>query len=451
MRPAFTLGGGGGGFADTPAEARDRIAAGLAASPIGQVLVERSLLGWYEIEFEILRDASDTAIAICGMENLDPMGVHTGDSIVVAPIQTLPDPVVQRLRRCALKIVRALELEGGCNVQLAVAPDGSDYRVIEVNPRVSRSSALASKATGYPIARIAALIALGKRLHELPNPATAATAQPSSRRSTTSSSSCRAGRSTSSRSPTEPRVQMKATGEAMAIDREFGRRAPQGDPLARAPRPRLAVGGPGLGAQPSGPGDLASFLAPTDTRLWRMVALLRHGWTDAADPGGRDGIAPWFTERLAELVGAEARLVGSSLVDAKRSGFGDADIASLSGVPWAAIRRARVRAGIHPAYRRVDTCAGEFPAETPYFYSSYAEPRSRHRPSARASSSSAPGRFASARASSSTTAACAPRGRSARWGSTRWSSTTTPRPCRPTTTPARACTSSRSTPRACST
>ena len=139
MRPAFTLGGGGGGFARSPAEARERIATGLAASPIGQVLVERSLLGWYEIEFEVLRDASDTTIAICGMENLDPMGVHTGDSIVVAPIQTLPDPVVQRLRRSALTIVRALQLEGGCNVQLAVTPDGSDYRVIEVNPRVSRS------------------------------------------------------------------------------------------------------------------------------------------------------------------------------------------------------------------------------------------------------------------------------------------------------------------------
>ena len=135
VRPAFTLGGGGGGFATTRDEARERIAHGLAASPIGQVLVERCLLGWYEIEFEVLRDAADTTIAICGMENLDPMGVHTGDSIVVAPIQTLPDPVVQRLRRCALKIVRALRLEGGCNVQLAVAPDGSDYRVIEVNPR----------------------------------------------------------------------------------------------------------------------------------------------------------------------------------------------------------------------------------------------------------------------------------------------------------------------------
>src|SRR5436309_4074193 len=175
VRPAFTLGGGGGGFAFSLAEARERIAHGLRVSPIGQVLVERSLLGWKEIEFEVLRDSADTTIAICGMENMDPMGVHTGDSIVVAPIQTLPDPLVQSLRRCALKIVRALKLEGGCNVQLAVSPDLDDYRVIEVNPRVSRSSALASKATGYPIARIAAKIAIGLRLDEIPNTVTGKT------------------------------------------------------------------------------------------------------------------------------------------------------------------------------------------------------------------------------------------------------------------------------------
>ena len=375
VRPAYTLGGGGGGFAHTPAEARARIAAGLAASPIGQVLVERSLLGWYEIEFEVLRDASDTTIAICGMENLDPMGVHTGDSIVVAPIQTLPDSVVQRLRRCALKIVRALRLEGGCNVQLAVAPDGSDYRVIEVNPRVSRSSALASKATGYPIARIAALIALGRRLHELPNPATggnSAAFEPA-----VDYVVVKLPRWPFDKFPGADRslgVQMKATGEAMAIDREFG------PALLKAIRSLEPRGGGWLWEDPAWrlshrrPGDLATFLEPSDTRLWRMIALLRHGWADAAALSAATGIAPWFTERLVELVASEAGLVGSSLVDAKRAGFGDADIATLSGVPWAAIRRARVRAGIHPAYRRVDTCAGEFPAETPYFYSSYAEP-----------------------------------------------------------------------------
>jgi carbamoyl-phosphate synthase large subunit len=375
VRPAFTLGGGGGGFASTPDEARRRIAAGLRMSPIGQVLVERSLLGWYEIEFEVLRDAADTTIAICGMENLDPMGVHTGDSIVVAPIQTLPDPVVQRLRRCALKIVRALKLEGGCNVQLAVAPDWSDYRVIEVNPRVSRSSALASKATGYPIARIAALVGLGKRLHELPNPATggnSAAFEPA-----VDYVVVKLPRWPFDKFPSADRslgVQMKATGEAMAIDREFG------SALLKAIRSLEPRGGgwlwedPAWGLATGAPEDLAAFLEPTDTRLWRMVGLLRHGHANAPRIAAITGIAPWFTDRLAELVEAEGRLVGGSLLDAKRIGFGDADIATVSGVPAAAIRRARVRAGMAPAYRRVDTCAGEFPAETPYFYSSYATP-----------------------------------------------------------------------------
>ena len=373
VRPAFTLGGGGGGFAATREQARTRIAAGLAASPIGQVLVERSLLGWYEIEFEVLRDGADTTIAICGMENMDPMGVHTGDSIVVAPIQTLPDPLVQRLRRSALKIVRALRLEGGCNVQLAVAPDGSDYRVIEVNPRVSRSSALASKATGYPIARVAALVALGRRLHELPNPATggnSAAFEPA-----VDYVVVKLPRWPFDKFPAADRsigVQMKATGEAMAIDREFG------SALLKAVRSLDPRGRGWLWEDPAWmlrdrpPDDLGGFLAASDTRLWRMVALLRHGWTDAAGIAAATGIAPWFTERLAELVETEGGLVGSALMDAKRAGFGDADIAALSGVPAAAIRRARVRAGIGPAYRRVDTCAGEFPAETPYFYSSYA-------------------------------------------------------------------------------
>jgi carbamoyl-phosphate synthase large subunit len=375
VRPAFTLGGGGGGFAHTPDEARERIAAGLAASPIGQVLVERSLLGWYEIEWEVLRDASDTTIAICGMENLDPMGVHTGDSIVVAPIQTLPDPLVQRLRRCALNIVRALKLEGGCNVQLAVAPDGSDYRVIEVNPRVSRSSALASKATGYPIARVAALIALGHRLHEMPNPATggnSAAFEPA-----VDYVVVKLPRWPFDKFPDADRslgVQMKATGEAMAIDREFG------PALLKAIRSLEPRGRGWLWEDPAwelthrAPADLERFLAPSDNRLWRMIGLLRHGWTDAAGLSAATRIAPWFTERLAELVEAEAGVVGAPLLDAKRAGFGDADVAQLSGVPAVAIRRARVRAGIAPAYRRVDTCAGEFPAETPYFYSAYAQP-----------------------------------------------------------------------------
>ncbi len=375
IRPAFTLGGGGGGFAFTIEEARERIATGLAVSPIHQVLVERSLLGWKEIEFEILRDSADTAIAICGMENLDPMGVHTGDSIVVAPIQTLPDPLVQSLRRCALKIVRALKLEGGCNVQLAVSPEHDDYRVIEVNPRVSRSSALASKATGYPIARLAALIALGRRLDEMPNPATgggSAAFEPA-----VDYVVVKLPRWPFDKFPSADRslgVQMKATGEAMAIDREFGQA------MLKAVRSLEPRGRGWLwedrawGLDEAPPPDLEAFLAASDTRLWRLVALLRHGYADAGALARLTGIAPWFTERLAELVEIESHLDGMPLAEAKHAGFGDAEIAALSGVPAAAIRRARVRAGIFPAYRRVDTCAGEFPAETPYFYSSYALP-----------------------------------------------------------------------------
>ncbi len=272
VRPAFTLGGGGGGFAHSPAEARERIMAGLAASPIGQVLVERSLLGWSEIEFEVLRDASDTTIAICGMENLDPMGVHTGDSIVVAPIQTLPDPLVQRLRRCALKIVRALELEGGCNVQLAVSPDGADYRVIEVNPRVSRSSALASKATGYPIARIAALIALGRRLHEMPNPATggnSAAFEPA-----VDYVVVKLPRWPFDKFPAADRslgIQMKATGEAMAIDRQFG------PALLKALR--SLEPGEGAGCGRTRPGGWSTPHRTTSKSSWRRPIRGCGGWS----------------------------------------------------------------------------------------------------------------------------------------------------------------------------
>ncbi len=317
--------------------------------PIGQVLVERSLLGWYEIEFEVLRDVADTAIAICGMENMDPMGVHTGDSIVVAPIQTLPDPVVQRLRRCALKIVRALRLEGGCNVQLAREAGRQRLPGDRGEPARQPLAALASKATGYPIARVAALIALGKRLDELPNPATgigSAAFEPA-----VDYVVVKLPRWPFDKFPLADRtlgIQMKATGEAMAIDREFG------SALLKAIRSLEPRGrgwlweDPAWGLSHRPPADPAEFLAPTDTRLWRMVALLRHGWTDAAALALQTGIAPWFTERLAELVATERGLEGRSPLDAKRAGFGDADIATLSGVPAAAIRRARVRAGIAP-------------------------------------------------------------------------------------------------------
>src|SRR5256714_1148241 len=223
VRPAYTLGGTGGGIVGTEAAYRERIRAGLRASPIGQVMVERCLVGWQEIEYEVMRDGDDTCIAVCSMENFDPLGIHTGDSIVVAPVQTLTDAVHQRLRSAALAIIRALGVEGGCNVQFALSPDSSEYAVIEVNPRVSRSSALASKATGYPIARVAAQIAIGRRLAEIPNAITGTTVaafEPALDYVVVKlprfpfDKFPRADRSLGS--------QMKATGEVMAIDRTFG-------------------------------------------------------------------------------------------------------------------------------------------------------------------------------------------------------------------------------------
>src|SRR5712671_3124917 len=223
VRPAFTLGGTGGGTAYTLEQLRTITASGVAASPVGQVLVERSLLGWKEIEYEVMRDAGDTCITICNMENFDPMGVHTGDSIVVAPSQTLSDQEYQMLRSAALAIIRALGVEGGCNVQFALSPDSTDYAVIEVNPRVSRSSALASKATGYPIARVAAQIAIGRTLADIPNVVTGTTV--AAFEPALDYVVVKLPRFPFDKFPSADRTlgsQMKATGEVMAIDRTFG-------------------------------------------------------------------------------------------------------------------------------------------------------------------------------------------------------------------------------------
>ena len=223
IRPAFTLGGTGGGIVETEEAYWERTRAGLRLSPIHQVMIERCLVGWQEIEYEVMRDADDTCIAVCSMENVDPLGVHTGDSIVVAPVQTLPDPVHQRLRSAALAIIRALGVEGGCNVQFALSPDSTDYAVIEVNPRVSRSSALASKATGYPIARVAAQIAVGRRLAEIPNVVTGTTV--AAFEPALDYVVVKLPRFPFDKFPTADRTlgsQMKATGEVMAIDRTFG-------------------------------------------------------------------------------------------------------------------------------------------------------------------------------------------------------------------------------------
>ncbi|HTJ60031.1 MAG TPA: carbamoyl-phosphate synthase large subunit [Candidatus Saccharimonadales bacterium] len=388
IRPAYTLGGTGGGFAHDAAELRDRAQRGISASPIGQILVERSLVGWKELEWEVMRDGADTCITVCNMENIDPMGVHTGDSIVVAPSQTISDKEYQQLRSAALKIIRALGIEGGCNVQFALHPDRSPsddpdarvpYYVIEVNPRVSRSSALASKATGYPIARVAAKIAIGKRLWEIPNAVTRKT--------------------TAAFEPTLDYVvvkiprwpfdkfraadrrlgtQMKATGEVMAIDRTFEAA------MLKALR-SLEVKGQGLLTEAPAwvdLGDPAAFIArylaaePTDDRIWRVLAALRRGATvDAVHEATK--IDRWFLRKLRNIVRfAEDELQGKTpnpalLRRAKRMGFSDADLASLAGVLGSDIRRLRMQWGIVPVYKMVDTCAAEFEAVTPYFYSTY--------------------------------------------------------------------------------
>ena len=379
IRPAFTLGGTGGGVAHTPKDLDEIVASGIAASPIGQILLERSLLGWKEIEYEVMRDANDTCITVCNMENLDPMGVHTGDSIVVAPSQTLTDRDYQMLRSSALRIIRALGIEGGCNVQYALSPTSSEYAVIEVNPRVSRSSALASKATGYPIARIAAKIAIGKRLDELTNAVT--------------------GKTTAAFEPALdycvvkiPRwpfdkfasadrtitTQMKATGEVMAIDRSFEAA------LQKAVR-SLETTAKDLGWEdPSwanaDDSTLLELVArPNDLRLWALMACLRRGIeTERLHELSR--IDRWFLWKLQGLVAQERRLAtepldlgGELLWSAKRNGFADAQIGRLAGRTEAEVLALRDRLGIAPVYKMVDTCAGEFEAATPYFYSTYEE------------------------------------------------------------------------------
>ena len=375
IRPAYTLGGTGGGIAYTMSELEEIARSGIAASPIHQVLIERSLLGWKEIEYEVIRDGADNAITVCNMENLDPMGVHTGDSIVVAPSQTLSDREFQMLRASALKIIRALGIEGGCNVQYALDPDSFAYQVIEVNPRVSRSSALASKATGYPIARVAAKIAIGKRLDEIPNTVT----QQTTAAFEPALDYCvvkiprwpfdkfrRADRSLG--------TQMKATGEVMAIDRSFAAA------LQKAAR-SLESDAPDLLWENLAWTDHSTLLAaiqqPNDERLWALATALRRGVAEA-EIVALSSIDPWFVHELARIVEMERRIGQAPLTDdllweAKRFGFSDEQISAINGTPETDIRDRRYAAGITPVYKMVDTCAAEFEAATPYYYSTYEE------------------------------------------------------------------------------
>lgn len=375
LRPAYTLGGSGGGFAHTQQELLERLPHALALSPISQVLVEESIAGWKEVEYEVMRDQAGNTVTICNMENFDPVGVHTGDSIVVAPSQTLSDREYHLLRTAAIDIVSHLGVEGGCNVQFALHPDGA-YRVIEVNPRVSRSSALASKATGYPIARIVAKIGLGLTLPEIPNPVTQNTQaafEPALDYVVT-----KIPRWPFDKFPAADRhlgTQMKATGEVMAIDRTF--KASLQKAVRSLEIKRLGLTG-GPEQKESDQVVLEKAVEPSDQRLFYLAEAIRRGhgveWLHR-----NTGIDVWFLREIRDLVHMEQELLESPatwvdrLLPLKQAGFTDAQIAGMAGVTEDTVRETRLQKNILPSYKMVDTSAAEFPAVTPYYYSTYEE------------------------------------------------------------------------------
>ena len=356
VRPAFTLGGHGGGFANTADELRAQVEIGLRESPIGQVLVEESVRGWDEFELEVVRDRLDNVVIICSIENLDPMGVHTGDSVTVAPQMTLPDEAYQELRDAAASVVRAVGVDtGGSNIQFARDRVSGDIRVIEMNPRVSRSSALASKATGYPIAKVAAKLAVGYTLDEIPNDLTGTT--PASFEPTLDYVVVKFPRFAFEKFPGADRTlgtQMKSVGETMGIGRTFG------EAFLKAMRSRE--------------------LDPGAATPWQTLADVP------------EGVHPFFTEEIWRIQEALLDIAGTSIDDLvaddwlrlKRLGLSDADIAGAADVPESAVRARRRDCGVRPVYRRVDSCAAEVEAASNYFYSTWGEadeaPPTGHRP-----------------------------------------------------------------------
>jgi carbamoyl-phosphate synthase large subunit len=373
IRPSFTLGGTGGGIATSEAELRQAVARGLRDSPVHTVLVEQSVLGWKEYELEVMRDSNDTVVIICSIENFDPMGVHTGDSITVAPAQTLSDKEYQYLRDAAIAIIREIGVDtGGSNIQFAVNPASGEVMVIEMNPRVSRSSALASKATGYPIAKIAALLAVGYHLDELPNDITKETKaafEPSIDYVVT-----KIPRFAFEKFPGTPDTlgtQMRSVGEVMAIGRTFK------ESLLKAMRSlELDVRGETSHLNLA---QLEARLHPNPRRLGALLELLRRG-KSVAYLYDRTRIDPWFLHQLREIVECEREIKALPAIESwnwelwrevKRIGFSDADIAQLKGVSAEEVRRLRLKHGGAPVFKTVDTCAAEFEAYTPYHYSTY--------------------------------------------------------------------------------
>ena len=364
IRPAFTLGGAGGGIAETEAELREITKGGLEMSPIGQVLVEKSIYGWKEIEFEVIRDSAGNVIAVCSMENLDPVGIHTGDSVVVAPTMTLADKEFQMLRSAALDIITALDVVGGCNCQFALKPDSFEYAVIEVNPRVSRSSALASKATGYPIAKVATLLALGYTLDEIPNAVTKKT--------------CACFEPTVDyvvvKLPKWPfdkfvyakrtlGTQMKATGEVMAIAPYFEAALLK---AVRGAENQLTLKSERF-ADWTDEQVFEGLMPASDYRLFLLYEALCRGFT-VQQIADKTRIDKWFLDKIENLVRFEKSICGKALdsetyLRAKKLGYPDKALAALSGQ--------KLPKHLRAVYKMVDTCGAEFKAETPYFYSTY--------------------------------------------------------------------------------
>ncbi len=374
LRPAFTLGGTGGGFADTPEELAEKMKNALALSPVHQVLVEKSIKGYKEIEYEVMRDANDTAITVCNMENLDPVGIHTGDSIVVAPSQTLTNREFQMLRSSALKIIRALGVEGGCNVQFALDPHSFRYYVIEVNPRVSRSSALASKATGYPIARVSAKIAVGMRLEEIPLANTPACFEPALDYVVTKMPRFPFDKFPAAHNRLS--TQMKATGEVMSVGRTFE------ESLLKAIRSleegKNHIHLPKFDSEHMSIDQLLDYIKEgTDDRIYAISQLMWMG-VDPFRISNLTQIDLFFLDKIKKIVDLEKEMeqnIGSlpHLREAKRMGFSDSYVAELWGWTEDAVYALRCREHLFPVYKMIDTCASEFDSYVPYFYSTYAE------------------------------------------------------------------------------
>ncbi|MEW6679545.1 MAG: carbamoyl-phosphate synthase large subunit, partial [bacterium] len=375
IRPSYTLGGIGGGIAETQRRFEEMVKQGLHESMIGEVLIEESLIGWKEYELEVMRDLKDNVVIICSIENLDPMGVHTGDSITVAPVQTLTDKEYQKMRDASIAAIRKIGVEtGGSNVQFAVCPKNGRLVIIEINPRVSRSSALASKATGFPIAKIAAKLAIGLTLDEIPNDITKKT--PASFEPTIDYCVVKIPRFAFEKFKDANCIlttSMKSVGEIMSIGRTFK------EALQKGIR-SLEMDMYGLFSDDSDIGLIAGLFAPNEDRLLYIYKAIKkgikiseiHRWTK---------IDPWFLRNIKEIVRMEDEIANCKLQianfkllkKAKEYGFSDREIGRLVGKDEKDIREMRKSLGINPVFKSVDTCAGEFEAETPYYYSTYDE------------------------------------------------------------------------------